>query len=380
MLTITPWFPPFPGHRLGNYIYDSVEATTKLGVKQSVLVVTPYHPFRGSKVAKRSFFNLPIEQVWHFSFPKVLGLKNSTAIREFMTKGSVLNAFNSFRPDIVHVHTESLAHCLATLKKNAEFSSFLTVHGQNTAEQYNSVWHNKYIRENLKFVDRVVAVGAPLRSFLDQHYGRSEDVLVIPNGFRDFGVSGYSHFQHRALRLVSVSNVVEGKGIDIAIDALYEVWRSKEFEFVYTVVGSGDQVNSLRRKVSEYGMCSVVQFLGPIPHSNVGNILKDFDVFLLPSYREAFGVAYLEAIGCGLLAIGVEGQGAQDFIEHLDTGILAPPRDSAAIAYWLKWISNNRTEASEIARKGQLTVRQKFTWNCHANKLVDAYRGALVSK
>ncbi len=51
--------------------------------------------------------------------------------------------------------------------------------------------------------------------------------------------------------------------------------------------------------------------------------LSQADVFVTNLlYREAFGVVYAEAMSCGLLTIGIKGQGAEEIIEHEKTGLL----------------------------------------------------------
>src|SRR5262249_2596032 len=102
-------------------------------------------------------------------------------------------------------------------------------------------------------------------------------------------------------------------------------------------------------------------------------LLAEADVFLLPSYREAFGVAYLEAMAVGLVAIGVRGQGPQAFIEHAKTGFLVEPIDVANLSDCILYIASHRERAREIARAGAVLVRSKFNRSSHAQRLISIY-------
>jgi glycosyltransferase involved in cell wall biosynthesis len=56
-------------------------------------------------------------------------------------------------------------------------------------------------------------------------------------------------------------------------------------------------------------------------------------VMAMPSVDEAFGVSYVEALGCGLPAIGCLGEpGPEELARLTGAMILVPPRDSEALA------------------------------------------------
>ena len=106
--------------------------------------------------------------------------------------------------------------------------------------------------------------------------------------------------------------------------------------------------------------------------------LAEADVFVLPSYREAFGVAYVEAMAAGLLTIGVVGQGPEAFIRHEETGLLVQPRDVASIVNALRWVMHNRERMLHLALAGRDLVWREFTWGQHAVKLTAVYEEAVL--
>jgi glycosyltransferase involved in cell wall biosynthesis len=117
-----------------------------------------------------------------------------------------------------------------------------------------------------------------------------------------------------------------------------------------------------------------VNFIGAQPHELIYDLLCGADIFVLPSYREAFGIAYLEAMAAGLVTIGVQGQGPEAFIEHGKTGYLVEPRNPRSLANCILNIAADRDTARRVSTTGSDLVRNEFTWDAHARHLHNVYR------
>ncbi len=102
------------------------------------------------------------------------------------------------------------------------------------------------------------------------------------------------------------------------------------------------------------------------------------NTFLLPSYLEAFGVAYLEAMAAGLVAIGVEGQSPASFISNGQTGILLAPKSVDSIVKALMSITENPNPIGETAHVGRKHVTWNLTWDSHSAALGNVYRSVLL--
>ena len=73
----------------------------------------------------------------------------------------------------------------------------------------------------------------------------------------------------RGLRVISVSNLHEGKGIDLNIMALAKLEKSGVGDWSYQIVGDGDEKAKLKALVAKHGLQSKVQFHGSQPHNKV---------------------------------------------------------------------------------------------------------------
>jgi colanic acid/amylovoran biosynthesis glycosyltransferase len=122
----------------------------------------------------------------------------------------------------------------------------------------------------------------------------------------------------------------------------------------------------LKRTAIDLGIADRVSFLGPRPHGEVKQRLREADVFLLPSVAgrdgdlEGIPVALMEAMAGGLIAVSTYHSGIPELIEDHKTGFLVPERDVAALAGKLAWIAENPGLCEPIALAARRKVEADF--------------------
>lgn len=83
-------------------------------------------------------------------------------------------------------------------------------------------------------------------------------------------------------------------------------------------VGSGATLEGCREYVDEHSLGEYFEFKTEVQHSALPDFYRSLDLFVLPSYWEAFGCVYTEAYACGVPFIGVKGQGISELIPEED--------------------------------------------------------------
>lgn len=386
ILVVTPWFPSSPEDGRYNFVFHSVDALRLKGNRVATLVTTPWTPRffgllntewrRPSIKLERFDSGLGLESIRYFSLPRNFCHYAVWELYRRTIAGQIERMANTVGSQVIHVHTECAAFAAVPVAKKLGIPIVITLHGINLAKrQLDTHKKRARLRHALSGADKVILVGEPLRTHFSALAGGNENFCVVPNGFVLPCGSNPSRrvLNDPKLRLISISNLHEGKGIDLNLEALALLDRRGINNWCYTIVGDGAERPRLETMVDSMGLRNRVAFCGHLPHREALGKLADADVFLLPSYREAFGVAYLEAIASGLLAIGVEGQGPEAFIQQGETGYLVPPRDAGAIAELLGFVIRNRDECRRVARQGCDLVRQEFPWDRHAEKLMTVY-------
>jgi glycosyltransferase involved in cell wall biosynthesis len=393
-VVLTPWFPNVPGERNGSFIYDSAAAIASKGVAVTVLACRPSIPVvpanwvpewaRGKIDTRRFAESLGgggVVSVKYLAIPGGAFRKASNFSQRLRVKPALEALARKTRARLIHAQTEGMAPIAVEVARTLEVPAVVTIHGINTDPNYlHAKAQRAILVPALRDADRLVLVGQPLKDVFARYVGRSDHVRVVNNGVRlPNRIRRSQVLSATAMRLVSVSNLHEGKGIDLVLDALTLINRQGSREWTYTVIGDGAERGALIRKARTHGLSDRIKFLGALPHEAVLETLLDSDVFVLPSYREAFGIAYLEAMACGLPTIGVRGQGPEAFIEPGLSGFLVEPRSATAVADCLGGILARPEDARRIGERARSRA-QDFGWDTHANHLMEIYREAVSAR
>jgi glycosyltransferase involved in cell wall biosynthesis len=166
-----------------------------------------------------------------------------------------------------------------------------------------------------------------------------------------------------AVRLVSVCNLEIEKGIQYAIEAVKKI-NNPNVE--YLIIGDGSFQNKLRELAADDKR---IKFLGRLGQEEVFTKLATSDIFVLPSYNEAFGVAYLEAMSFGLPIIGVKGEGVEDIVSKGECGILVERESTQAVQKALEKLIQDETSRKKMGEIGQKIVRENYLWDTIAVEL-----------
>jgi glycosyltransferase involved in cell wall biosynthesis len=101
------------------------------------------------------------------------------------------------------------------------------------------------------------------------------------------------------------------KGFDEVLEVLPDVARVFD-NVTYVIAGGGNDLPRLARKAAQLGVADRVVFAGFIREEEKADIYNLADVYVMPSRGEGFGFVFLEAVACGVPAIGSRLDGGQE--------------------------------------------------------------------
>ena len=111
--------------------------------------------------------------------------------------------------------------------------------------------------------------------------------------------------------------------------------------------------------------------IGHCPVDEVHQHYERADVFCLPTRREPFGVAFVEALHHGLPIVATRIGAVPDLVEHGDNGFLVEVGDVDGLAAHLEQLLADPALRHRMGASGMRRARQNYTWSAVAQRIAD---------
>lgn len=267
--------------------------------------------------------------------------------------------------DIIHIHSPFTMGKYATkfgIKNKIPVIN--TIHTQYKSDferklksKFLQNFMMRYVAKVLNGANKILTVSSGFAKEINTTYGYSKKVDVIRNATEFVDTKDLSqqvkdikakHNVNDKFICLFVGRVVENKNIQFSLDALNEVKKQGVNNFKFLIVGEGNYMNELKKKVSEYNLEDNVDFVGLIKDRDLlSAYYKSADLFMFPSTFDTCGIVALESASFGTPSIMLKGSYASELIENGKNGFIA----EANAKDWANIISdliNNQTKVKEI--------------------------------
>ena len=159
--------------------------------------------------------------------------------------------------------------------------------------------------------------------------------------------------------------IEHGKGQHILLEAVENLAKEGVKICAYLVGHIMDQAyfDSLEQYASENNFA----YIGF--HENPSRFMHCFDVIVLASYCETFGLVLIEAMRAGTAVIGTQCGGVPEIIENGKTGLLFKPGDSTGLKNALMKLIKDISYRNNLALAGKKSADERFSEENHFKKL-----------
>jgi N-acetyl-alpha-D-glucosaminyl L-malate synthase BshA len=238
--------------------------------------------------------------------------------------------------DVLHVHY-AIPHASAAymakqiLKtKGIQIPVITTLHGTDITLVGKDASYEPVVTFSINQSDAVTSVSEDLKEETYRHFPITKDIVVIPNfvNIERFQKQRKDHFKSAIAPfgeklLVHTSNFRAVKRIGDIIKIFSKVREVVPSKLL--LVGDGPERPKMENMCRKMGICQDVRFLGKL--EAVEELLSVADVFLMPSEKESFGLAALEAMACEVPVISSNAGGLPELNIHGVTGFVSKVGD-----------------------------------------------------
>jgi len=256
-------------------------------------------------------------------------------------------------------------------------------------------WCRGWTKENLKirayetlekaiirFADRIVAVSQQQKKTLIKWGVPARKIRTIPNAIdpeelvgdaevpfidmsQEFGIPAGCKVISTAGRLSPE------KGHRYLIEAMAGMLQRRDDVFLL-VLGDGVLKNKLKRLASRIGLNGHVAFAGF--RKDFYEILRQIDIFVLPSITEGLSNVILEAFAAGKHVVATAVGGNPELVRHMQTGLLVPARRPDRIVGAVDFLMSHPDKSREMAKAARKLLEEEFSVEGQTQKICKIYQ------
>jgi len=384
VLLVSTSFPRYPGDSSGPFVARLAEA---LGASIDVSVLVPdsrvkadflantRYQVRSYQYAPRSWQRLAHEPggipVALRKHPQLWVLLPIFLLAMFI---AVLRAGRS--ADIIHANWAMTGLICGLAGKLLRKPVVTTLRGSDVSRLDRSRLNRLVLGIVLRLNVRVIAVSISMQHALRQLFPhRAAGITHIPNGVDQQLLSLKLPAPSKgALRLVSIGNLILGKGNAAIIQAL----RTLPNTVMLTLIGEGPEYKQLVQQARALRVEERVHFKGVVPPHAIPDMLAQHDVLILASFSEGRPNVVVEAMAAGRAVLASRLPGTQELIEHGHNGLLFEPGDPAAIVQSIGLLLEDPREVIKLGRSARQTILDLgISWPDCARQYREIYREVL---
>lgn len=263
----------------------------------------------------------------------------------------------SGKSEIVHIHTasgisfvrESIFLYLASM---LGAKTILHMHSGSLVQFYEK--HPKLVAATLNKADIVITIADVWKEYLNSK--GHNNVITVGNPIPL--PSPLTSSQNRLLNVLFLGLISENKGIWDILDVFKthkDEWRNK----IKLTIGGNGEVERLTKFIKDYELNQLVEYVGWIDGEKKCKIFSSSDIYLQPSYREALGIAILEAMSYKIPVIATETGGIPEIVHDRVNGLLIQPGDKNGLYEAINQLASSESMRKRFGEQG-FTLAQQY--------------------
>jgi len=173
--------------------------------------------------------------------------------------------------------------------------------------------------------------------------------------------------------LVGMVTVIRAaKGIQVLAEAVHLLKTQHGIHVHCIVAGEGPSLAFVKSAISQFSVEAEFTFLGH--REDVPEVMRTFDLIVIPSFHEAIPQSGLQALAMGIPVVASDVGGIPSIVRHGETGRLVPPRDAAALAAAIRETLEQKLQTQAMCLAGKQLVMSQHSLDAMLDRLDAIYR------
>lgn len=336
----------------------------------------------GDFVSECNKENIPCEVAFFYRW------NNPGGTFQSMLKSRVKNIFNIYlykkalektkdwKIDLVHSNSsETDIGCYIAQKYNIPHVWHIREYGM---EDYNLVYSHcdNYVSKQYEKASAVITISKAIYNYYisERKLLSQLNTKTIYNGIAIIPTYHKSYFLNNTMNFCVCGLITEGKNQIEIIEALKYL---KEYNFIVHFIGGGNEyyIRKLKEKTEELDVENKVKFWGY--QSNVNDILKEMDIGIIPSKKEAFGRVTIEYMLNYMPVIGSNSGGTPELVAE-GTGMVYELGKADELANRMKYFLEHKENVSCMGARARNHAIDNFSMKKNTDLIYDVYTSSII--
>lgn len=316
-----------------------------------------------------------INDIGKLSFLKIAKLVSRTI--------TIIYRMISERPDLVYFNFSVYGFALyrdfwfALLFKRLAPKVAFHLRTQGVLTQATSSKLKKWIFTTTFRNSYVICLSEFLAKDISTVYEKSP--IIVNNGIEDFYPGFHRRTSGQKPTILFLSNLSRSKGVFDLIDA-FSILKVKGVEFTGLIVGNqGDMTEAqIEVELRKRQLIEEVRLLGPKYGKEKYELLCATDIFVFPTYFEAFPGVVLEAMQFEIPVVSTYEGAIPEIIDEGINGLLVQKQNSNELAEKMNSLINNPEMREALGRNGRCKFVKQYTLEIFEENMKKAFNKILV--
>jgi len=310
---------------------------------------------------------------------KIINIEQENLLNPF-SYWRLIKTVKKIKPDAIVTylfHADIIGRIIVQL-----FTKYQTIPFLRTTYNHPKYWIARITEKLTKcFVKQYLANSESVKNFYVENIGvEKEKITVIPNGIdvdfydnvkidcnlrRSFGIDDTDFV------IICIANLHINKGHRYLLEAFENIYKENE-NIKLLLVGDGNEKKNLLSQIKNYNSKNNILFLGK--RTDVLQLLKISDIFVLPTFFEGMSNAIIEAMVSDVPIITTNIPENQDLIENEKSGILFPVNDVASLTKAMELLIADETLRKKLSQNAKQEAEKRFNIKKVASQLANFYQ------